>query len=107
MTTTKNYTEEQTRLIKELYEQLGNDGLEEIGNHEQIDKSLKSVRAKLVKEGVYVIPDKPANIRKNGPSKKEIIRDIEGLGIVDKGLIGATKDALLEIRDFAERMNDG
>ena len=43
-----------------------------------IGKSVRSVRSKLVREGVYVVPEKPTGAKRdNGPTKKAVIRDIE------------------------------
>jgi len=46
----QNYTEEMVAQAVELYEQLGNEGMEEIA--EAIGRSVRSVRSKLVREGV-------------------------------------------------------
>ena len=43
-----------------------------------IGKSVRSVRSKLVREGVYVVPEKPTGAKRdNGPSKKLVLRNIE------------------------------
>lgn len=63
---------------------------------ETLGKSVRSVRSKLVREGVYVAAEKPAKAAKvEGPSKKELLRDLEALAPfpVD-GFMGATKEAI-------------
>lgn len=86
-----NYTDEQVEQLHQLYSELGNEGLDEIC--ETMGKSLASVRAKLVKDGLYVAPEKQT-IRKDGPSKKELIRKIHDMGHPVEGLEGATKEAI-------------
>ncbi len=88
----QNYTEEQTQKLLELYQTLGTDSIEAIAD--QLGKPVRSVRSKLVREGVYVpaqkIPD-----RKNGPSKKEMLNTLQELvGFDTTGFSGSTKEAL-------------
>ena len=71
MAKTANYTDEQIDTISAMYQDLGNDGLDEIAT--QVGKTVRSVRAKLVREGIYVAPDKTTT-RKDGPTKKELLR---------------------------------
>ena len=90
--TQQNYTEEQTQKLLELYQTLGTDSIEAIAD--QLGKPVRSVRSKLVREGVYVpapkIPD-----RKNGPSKKEMLNTLQELvGFDTTGFSGSTKEAL-------------
>jgi len=108
MTKTQNYTSAQTERIKELYETHGNSGIQLIAD--ELEKSPNSVRAKLVREQVYMAPEKPIKIRKNGPSKKEIIREFEEFGFSTDaldGLQGATKAALNEVKNYIERIQNG
>jgi len=94
-----NYTEEMVSKLHTMYGELGNDGLEVIAA--ALDKPVRSVRAKLVRDGLYVAPVKgAATAKKDGPSKKEIIQSIEAIGFDCKGLEGATKDALERVRDL-------
>ena len=92
------YTEEDVVKLITLYEELGNDGLDEIAKQFP-GKTKNSVRAKLVKEGVYVAPEKPKAAKKNqGPTKKELIQALSKLtGSEHKGIDGATKEAISEI----------
>ena len=53
-----NYTDEMVTKMLDMYEQLGNDGLDEIA--EAIGRPVRSVRSKLVREGVYVATPKAA-----------------------------------------------
>ena len=75
---------------------------------EAIGKSVRSVRSKLVREGVYVAAEKPKAKRDNGPSKKELLARLEEgdpnapLG----GLMGATKEAISWAIDTAEAAAD-
>ena len=71
-------------------------------------KSVRSVRSKLVREGVYVAAEKPKAKRDNGPSKKELLARLEE---VDPnaplgGLMGATKEAISWAIDTAEAAAD-
>ena len=75
---------------------------------EAIGKSVRSVRSKLVREGVYVAAEKPKAKRDNGPSKKELLARLEE---VDPnaplgGLMGATKEAISWAIDSAEAAAD-
>ena len=46
---TANYTAEMINQMVDMYNELGNDGLDQIA--EEMDKSVRSVRSKLVREG--------------------------------------------------------
>ena len=87
-----NYTAEMVNQMTEMYSELGNDGLDEIAD--TLGKSVRSVRSKLVREGVYVASPKKTASKQEGPSKKEILRDIESNGFDVSGFEGATKAAL-------------
>ena len=98
MTKTVNYSEEMVSRLHEMYAELGNDGLDQIA--ETLEKPIRSVRAKLVRDGLYVASPKSAAAKKDGPSKKEILNAIDGLGFDSKGLEGATKEALTRIQSL-------
>jgi len=85
-----NYSAELTSQIVEQY-QAGVD-VAEIAT--AIDKSVRSVRSKLVREGVYVAKPKVASKKVQGPTKKELLRDLENLEFDVSGFEGATKDAI-------------
>lgn len=93
---TVNYTEEMVSQLHELYAEMGNDGLDEIA--QKLEKPVRSIRAKLVRDGLYVASPKSAAAKKDGPSKKEILNAIEEIGFDSKGLEGATKEALVRVR---------
>lgn len=95
-----NYTQEMTEKVVSMYQELGNEGLEAIG--EAVGKSVKSVRSKLVREGAYVAPDKPVRERKeDGPSKKELVGQLTAMtGVNLAGIEGANKGALSELISY-------
>ena len=92
---TANYTAEMVTQMTEMYNDLGNDGLDEIAD--TLGKSVRSVRSKLVREGVYVASPKKTASKQEGPSKKEILRSIESNGFDVSGFEGATKAALTRL----------
>ena len=92
---TANYTAEMVDQMISMYNELGNDGLDQIAA--ELDKPVRSVRSKLVREGVYVASPKKAAAKQDGPSKKEILRDIESVGFDVSGFEGATKAALTRL----------
>jgi hypothetical protein len=104
-TKTANYTEEMLERMVAMYEQLGNEGLETIA--ESIGRPVRSVRSKLVREGVYVAETKAPKVAKDtGPSKKELLNTLEAFGAFEvDGLTGATKAALQELIDFVQSVH--
>lgn len=88
-----NYTPEMTAAIVDQYQ--NGASVDEIAT--DIGKSVRSVRSKLVREGVYVAKAKPAAKRENGPTKKELLIELEGTGFDVSGFEGATKDAILRL----------
>lgn len=100
----QNYTTEQTEQLLQLYEELGTDGLELIA--ERLQKPVRSIRSKLVKEGVYT-PVAKAQARKLGPSKKDMLNDLENLvGFDTTGFSGSTKEALSSLIAYLQTHND-
>jgi len=99
---TANYTAAQVESLVEMYAELGNEGMEQIA--QALNKSVRSVRSKLVREGVYVASPKTAKVAKdNGPSKKELLNDLEAIvGFDVTGLNGATKSAIADLIQFAK-----
>src|SRR6056300_1173741 len=83
-TKTVNYTEEMVSQLHTMYTELGNEGLDQIA--EALEKPVRSVRAKLVRDGLYVASPKSAAAKKDGPSKKEILNALDGLGFDPTGL---------------------
>jgi len=90
----QNYTSELTASIIEQYEA----GVDVSEIAEAIDKSVRSVRSKLVREGVYVAKPKTTSRKKDEPTKKELINHLETIAPfgVD-GFMGATKEAINEL----------
>ena len=88
-----NYSPELTGQIVSAYQ--AGTAVEEIA--ETIGKSVRSVRSKLVREGVYVAKEKVATRKVEGPTKKELLIDIDATGFDVKGFEGATKDALTRL----------
>lgn len=95
-----NYTPELTNSIVADY-QSGKD-VAEIA--EAIGKSVRSVRSKLVREGVYQAPEKPVKAAKvEGPSKKDLLNELEALvPFKVDGLMGATKEAISAVIALAQ-----
>ena len=86
----QNYSAEMTASIIEQYQA----GVEVEAIAESIEKSVRSVRSKLVREGVYVAKPKAKSTKVMGPTKKELLKDLEATGFDVAGFEGATKDAI-------------
>ena len=89
-----NYTAELTAKIVDDYQ--SGVTVEQIA--EAIDKSVRSVRSKLVREGVYVATPKAKARKSDEPTKKELLNQLEQIApfAVD-GFMGATKEAIKEL----------
>jgi len=98
-----NYTEAQTDSMKAAY--AAGASVESIA--EAMGKAVRSVRAKLVREGVYVAPEKGVKSkREEGPTKKEMLIQLSAVWAdapVD-GLINATKEAIAALIDHLESL---
>ena len=86
---TPNYTQAQVAQITEAYN--SGQSVDEIAD--AVGKSVRSVRSKLVREGVYVVKPKTTSKKVLGPTKKELLRKLDG-HMDTKGLEGATKEAI-------------
>lgn len=97
-----NYTEEMVDTLLARYEELGNEGLEKIA--EELGRTVRSVRSKLVREGVYKAPEvAPKAYKAEGPSKKELLNHLESIAPFDvTGLMGATKASIASVIAFVE-----
>tara|TARA_R110000751_G_scaffold130569_1_gene232553 strand:+ start:1954 stop:2370 length:417 start_codon:yes stop_codon:yes gene_type:complete len=95
-----NYTEELTAKVISDYQ----DGIELDTIADTIGKSVRSVRAKLVREGVYVAKPKSASAKtSDGPTKKELLNTLENIAPFQvNGFIGATKSALSDLLVYLE-----
>lgn len=95
-----NYTPEQTAAMIERYQ--AGESVEAIAD--SIGKAVRSVRSKLVREGVYVAAEKTAKAkREEGPTKKELMRELEAIAPfpVD-GLMNATKEAIQAVIELLQ-----
>lgn len=87
----ENYTEDMTAIAVTDYQ--SGVPIEQIAA--VIDKSVRSVRSKLVREGVYVAKEKAVYGKKLGPSKKELLLELERVAPFPiEGFQGATKEAI-------------
>lgn len=99
--TQKRYSEEEVATLVKLYEEYGTDGIDAIA--ELMRKPVRSIRSKLVKEGIYVAPEK-TKVRKTGPSKKELLNDLESIvGFDTTGFSGATKEVLSSLIVYLDK----
>lgn len=93
MATQANYSAEMTAQIISDYQ--NGTSVEDIAA--SIEKSVRSVRSKLVREGVYVAQPKVKSTKVQGPTKKELLRDLESTGFEVAGFEGATKEAITRL----------
>lgn len=102
MAKTVNYTDDQLDTLRSMYAELGNEGMEQIAT--ALGKSERSVRSKLVREGVYVAAPKTTAVRKDmGPSKKDLLNQLESIvGFDVTPLQGATKEGLQSLIAYAQ-----
>ena len=94
----RKYTEEDIAVLHTEYDPANTaETVAELA--ERLNKTVPSIRAKLVSLGVYVAPTKPAKVAKDeGPSKKELINELVVMtGKQLKGIEGATKPAIAEL----------
>jgi len=99
---TVNYTEEMVKELVELYQHHGNEGLDEIA--QKLNRSVRSIRSKLVREGVYVAQPKGTTMKRdNSPTKKELLNQLEAvIGFDVTPLTGSTKEGLQKLIEFAQ-----
>ena len=91
-----NYTDEMVEHAVSMYQDLGNAGLDQIA--EAIGKNVRSVRSKLVREGVYVASPKTSAAKREGPTKKELLHQLEAVAPFEvDGFMGATKSAITDL----------
>tara|TARA_Y100000816_G_scaffold174003_1_gene125168 strand:+ start:5693 stop:6040 length:348 start_codon:yes stop_codon:yes gene_type:complete len=89
-----NYSVSMTAQIIEDY-QNGN-SVDEIAT--SIGKSVRSVRSKLVREGVYIPQEKKTSRKSDEPTKKELLKTLDELvDFPTVGLLGATKVSILDL----------
>jgi|TARA_Y100000034_G_scaffold47373_1_gene58306 hypothetical protein len=97
MTKTADWTAERTATLLEIYDT--DRTVETVAEAmETLGRSRQSIVGKLVSEGVYTAPEKPApKPRDEGPTKKEMLAAIEATGFDTVGFDGATKPALARL----------
>ena len=95
-----NYDPQTTKKLLELYSELGTEGISDIAK--TLGKTERSIRSKLVREGVYVPKDKTSSRKLEGPSKKELLREIEAKGFDVNGFESATKPALERLLNLVQ-----
>ena len=89
-----NYTASMTAQIIDDYQ--ANKSVEEIAS--SIGKSVRSVRSKLVREGVYIPQEKKTSRKSDEPTKKELLKTLDGLvDFPTVGLLGATKVSIMDL----------
>ena len=94
MAKAQNYTPELTAQIVDQYQ--AGVSVEDLAA--SIEKSVRSVRSKLVREGVYVAKPKATARKSDEPTKKELLNELETVYPFDvNGLTGATKDAIKDL----------
>ena len=95
-----NYSVEMTDKIISEYQ--SGISVDEIAN--AIGKSVRSVRSKLVREGVYIAQEKAKSNKPKEPTKKELLRVLESqVDFPVEGLLGATKESILDLIKFSEK----
>ena len=95
-----NYTPEMTAQIVSDYEA----GIAVEAIAEAVNKSVRSVRSKLVREGVYVAKPKTTSRKSDEPTKKELLNQLEAVYPFNvNDLTGATKDV---IKDLLSHFSD-
>lgn len=102
----QNYTDEMVARAIEMYAEQGNEGMDAIA--QALGRSVRSVRAKLVREGVYKATEKATAVAVDrGPTKKELLNELEQLVAFDvTGLMGATKEAIQSLIDAFAQSTD-
>lgn len=101
-----NYTEDMTAIAVTDYQ--AGVPIEDIAL--TLDKSVRSVRSKLVREGVYIAQEKPMSSKKdNTPSKKELLLELKRVAPFEvDGFEGATKTAITTLlNQFVEKSDHG
>lgn len=89
-----NYSSSMTAQIIDDYQ--NGTSVDEIAT--SIGKSVRSVRSKLVREGVYVAQEKKTTRKSDEPTKKELLKTLDGLvDFPTVGLLGATKVSILDL----------
>ena len=89
-----NYSDELTAKVISDYQE----GVDLDIIADEIGKSVRSVRSKLVREGVYVAKPKTASAKREEPTKKELLNQLESIAPFEvNGFMGATKSAIADL----------
>ena len=89
-----NYSKEMTAKVISDYQE----GIDLDAIADEIGKSVRSVRSKLVREGVYVAQPKSATAKRDEPTKKELLNQLESVAPFEvTGFMGATKSAISDL----------
>ena len=89
-----NYSDELTAKVISDYQE----GVDLDIIADEIGKSVRSVRSKLVREGVYVAKPKTASVKRDEPTKKELLNQLESIAPFEvNGFMGATKSAIADL----------
>ena len=89
-----NYSKEMTAKVISDYQK----GIDLDAIADEIGKSVRSVRSKLVREGVYVAQPKSATAKRDEPTKKELLNQLESVAPFEvTGFMGATKSAISDL----------
>lgn len=103
----KTWTDERTETVKEGYKAVlaGEKTIEELAK--ELEVSPRSVIGKLVSEKVYVKAEKPKARAKvdEGPTKKEMLRDITKLGFDVEGFLPAKREAIVRLKNLVESIH--
>ena len=94
-----NYTEELTAKVIADYQE----GVDLDAIADEIGKSVRSVRSKLVREGVYIAKPKTPSQKRDEPTKKELLNQLETIAPFEvTGFMGATKSAISDLISHLE-----
>ena len=89
-----NYSDELTAKVISDYQE----GVELDTIADEIGKSVRSVRSKLGREGVYIAKPKTASAKRDEPTKKELLNQVESIAPFEvNGFMGATKSAIADL----------
>jgi len=92
-----NYTDEMTAGIISAYR----DGVDLGEIATSVGKTIRSVRMKLVREGVYIAKEKPPAKKSEEPTKKELLSKLDEVTPFEvNGFMGATKAAISDLVSY-------
>jgi hypothetical protein len=107
-----NYSPEELEQLKDWYNQTGKnlttEQFEDAVKENFPGRTVRSVRSKLVREGDYIVPEKEKKEKRNGPTKKELLKQLCDLtGLSHKGLDPATKESIQELITLVSELKKG